>query len=156
MMIDKQELTQAINEFIDGTNLFLVEVKVSPANEIVVTIDSEDSIDIDTCVSLSRHIESKFDREQEEYELEVGSAGLSSPFVVLRQYKKYIGKEVEVLTKAGQKLVGVLKSAEEDEFTVVVTVKEKPEGAKRKVDVEKEYSFKYDEVKYTKYSIRFK
>ena len=154
-MIDKQELTQAIEDFIDGTSLFIVEVKVSPANEIVVTLDSEDAIDIDTCVSLTKHIESRFDREQEDYELEVGSAGLSAPFSVLRQYKKYVGKEVEVLTKSGQKLVGVLENANEEEFTVKVSLKEKPEGAKRKVDVEKTFSFKYDEVKYTKYSIRF-
>ena len=155
-MIDKQELTQAINEYIDGTSLFLVEVKVSPANEIVVTIDSEDSIDIDTCVSLSRHIESKFDREQEDYELEVGSAGLSSPFVVLRQYQKYIGKEVEVLTKDGKKLKGIMKDATEENFTITISKKEKPEGAKRPVLVEEDLQFAYDSVKYTKYIINFK
>ena len=103
-MIDKQELTQAINEYIDGTSLFLVEVKVSPANEIVVTIDSEDSIDIDTCVSLSRHIESKFDREQEDYELEVGSAGLSSPFVVLRNIRNMLERKWKCLRRQDRNL----------------------------------------------------
>ena len=149
-MIDKQELTQAINEFIDGTSLFLVEVKVSPANEIVVTIDSEDSIDIDTCVSLSRHIESKFDREQEDYELEVGSTGLTAPFKVLRQYQKNIGNEVEVLA-GGKKMVGTLLAADENGFSIEVAKKVKGQ----KQPVLEQISLTYAEVKYTKYNFKF-
>lgn len=139
-----------------GTDCFLVDVQVSPDNVIVVEIDNEEGVDIDRCVALHRFLESKLDRDVEDYELEVGSAGITSPFKVLGQYRKNIGNEVEVLTKDGRKLTGVLKSAEPDGFVVTVTKKVKSETSKRKVEVEEDYSLGYDEVKYTKYLIRFK
>ena len=97
-----------------------------------------------------------FEREAEEYELGVGSAGITSPFKVLKQYEKNIGNEVELLTKKGEKLSGILKSASADNFVVTVTKKVKSETSKRKVEVEEDYTFGYEEVKYTKYLIRFK
>ena len=96
------------------------------------------------------------DRDVEDYELEVGSAGITSPFKVLRQYVKNIGNEVEMLLKNGSKLTGVLKSADENGVVVSVEKKVKPEGAKRKVTVVEDESYTFDEIKYTKYLIRFK
>ena len=61
-----------------------------------------------------------------------------------------------MLTRAGQKLNGVLKAADETGFVVTVTKKVKPEGAKRKIEVEEDLTFPYNEIKYTKYLIRFK
>ena len=133
-----------------------MDVTVQPGNTIVVEIDNREGVDIDRCVELSRFIESKLDRDTEDFELEVGSAGLTSPFKVLGQYRKNIGNEVEVLTKGGVKLSGVLKDAGEERFTVTITKKVKPENAKRKIEVEEDLTFAYDEVKYTKYLIRFK
>ncbi|MPN64567.1 Ribosome maturation factor RimP [bioreactor metagenome] len=101
-------------------------------------------------------MESKLDRDMEDFELTVSSAGLSSPFKILRQYKKYEGKEVEVLGKNGQKITGILKSSDDKGFTVTLTKKVKPEGAKRKIEVEEDIRFAFDEVKHTKYLIRFK
>ena len=89
------------------------------------------------------------------YELEVGSAGIGQPFKVLQQYVNHIGKEVEVLARDGKKYRGVLTRVEDTDFAVVVKVKEKPEGAKRPVIVDREYTWKYDEIKYTKYLINF-
>lgn len=155
-MIDKIELTKVVEEYISDKEMFLVDITVSPDNEIVVSVDSDNAIDIDSCIALTRHIESIFDRDVEDYELEVGSAGLSSPFKVLRQYKKYEGQEVEVLSKAGEKLTGVLADVNDANFTVVTVQKVKPEGSKRKVEVEVKKTFAYDEVKYTKYVINFK
>lgn len=111
---------------------------------------------IDDCVELSRYIESKLDREEEDYELEVGSVGIGQPFKVLQQYLIHIGKEVEILTKEGKKLEGVLKDANEENFTVTIEKKVKPEGAKRPKLVEEDITFAYDEIKYTKYLISFK
>ena len=96
------------------------------------------------------------DREVEDYELEVGSAGVTQPFKVLRQYQMNIGNEVEVLTKDGRKLTGVLTDANEENFTVTTLVKVKIEGEKRKKEVESNLSFKYEEIKHCKYLIRFK
>ena len=155
-MNDKTELSNVINAALEGSKIFLVDVNISRDNNIVVEIDSDENIGIDDCATLTRAIEEKFDRDTEDYELEVGSAGLTSPFKVKRQYDKYTGKEVEVLTKAGQKLKGTLQSADDESFTVGVTKKVKPEGAKRPIEVVEDVKLNYSEIKYTKYLIQFK
>ena len=155
-MIEKSELTKVIETALEGSELFLVDVAVSRDNNIVVEIDSMDCESIDDCAKLTKAIESHFDRDVEDYELEVGSAGLTSPFKVKRQYEKYIDEEVEILTKDGRKLKGTLKDATDDNFTVSITKKVKPEGAKRPVEVTEDETFNYDEIKYTKYLIQFK
>ena len=155
-MIDKDLLVTLTEEFLGESDNYLAEVKVNPGNVISIEIDNDNGVDINDCVELSRYIESKLNRDEEDFELTVGSVGLTSPFKSLRQYQKYIGSEVEVVTKKGQKLFGVLESASEDEFTITISKKEKLEGAKRKTEVSEDLHFKYDEVKYTKYLIRFK
>lgn len=155
-MIDKDNIKYIVEEYLQNTTSFVVDVNVRAGNIILVEIDSDESVSIEDCITLSKHIESKLDREEEDFELEVGSAGITSPFKIPRQYQKNIGNEVEVLTKGGQKLSGVLKESNDKGFTVTVTKMVKPEGAKRKIAVEEDFSFKYEEVKYTKYLIRFK
>jgi ribosome maturation factor RimP len=155
-MIDKDFIKDVADKFLQETQMFLVDVIVRPGNIIVVEIDSDDSIGIDDCIALSRDIESRLDRDAEDFELEVGSAGVTSPFKIPRQYKKNEGNEVEVLTKAGQKLSGVLKTSDNNGFVITITKMVKPEGAKKKTALEEDLSFAYDEVKYTKYLIRFK
>lgn len=149
-MIDKQLLIETVEQAIDGTSIFIVDVKINPGNAIVVEIDSPDNIDLDTCASITRKIEAVFDRDAEDYELEVGSAGLTSPFKVKGQYLKNIGNEVEVLAD-GIKMFGVLVDANEENFSVDVQVKEK--GKKKPVIVTK--TFDYKNVKYTKYNLKF-
>lgn len=155
-MIDKEALAEVVKANL-GEDLFLVSVEVSSDNRIVVEIDSyEGSVNIDDCVAINRAVEAAFDRDKEDYELEVGSAGLTSPFKVTAQYVKNIGNEVEVLTADGRKLKGVLKAADDAAFTISVTKKMKPEGAKRPVMVEEDVTFDYNEIKHTKYLIQFK
>ena len=155
-MIDKRVIEQLVEEKLASSSNYLVSVEVQLGNIIVVEIDNDDAVSIDDCVELSRYIEEHLDRDAEDFELEVGSAGITSPFKVLRQYKKNIGNEVEVLTKNGVKLTGLLKSADEEGFVVTVTKQVKPEGAKRKVTIEEDLPYTYNEIKYTKYLIRFK
>ncbi len=156
-MIDKQLLTQTVEEAISGTDAFVVEVRVSPANEIVVEIDSPTGVDIDSCAAITRKIESVFDRDVEDYELEVGSAGLTSPFKVRGQYLKNIGNEVEVLTRDGRKFKGILKEvADNGDFTVAVPTKVKEPGAKRPTLVEVDTTMAPDDCKSVKYVINFK
>lgn len=137
-------------------NLFVVDVTVSPANEIVVELDSPESMDVDTCAEVARYVESKLDRDVEDYELEVGSAGLTSPFKVKGQYLKNIGNEVEVLTRSGKKFTGVLTAVGDDDFTVEVSRKVKSEGAKRPVTVQEPETVSYADAKQVKYVINFK
>ena len=155
-MIDRNVVSGIVKEWLEDKDYFLVDVSVTPDDKIVVEIDHAEGVWIDDCVELSRFIESKLDREEEDYELEVGSAGIGQPFKVLQQYLIHIGKEVEVLTKEGKKLEGVLKDANEENMTVTIQKKVKLEGAKRPKMVEEDVTYKYDEIKYTKYLISFK
>ncbi len=155
-MIDKNVVIRIVNEWLEGKDYFLVDVTVDPENKIVVEIDHAEGVWIDDCVALSRYIESKLNREEEDYELEVGSAGIGQPFKVLQQYLMHVGQEVEVLTHEGKKMEGTLKRANEKDFTVTVRKKVKPEGAKRPKWVDEDVTLTYEEIKYTKYLIRFK
>lgn len=154
-MIDKEKLVSFVEKELEGTDYFLTEVKVSGQNEITVEVDSDENVDIDFCIALTRKIEEAFDRDEEDYELEVGSAGLTSPFKVLRQYQKHIGDEVEVIEKGGAKRKGELKSADEDGFVIEVMEKVKPEGAKRPVMTPREIAYKYPDVKSVTYTFDF-
>ena len=155
-MIDKEKLIGVIEAHLATTSHFLVEVRVSSDNRIVVDIDSDEALGIDDCVALNKHIESQFDREDEDYELEVGSCGITSPFKVFRQYQKNIGNEVELLTTTGRKLSGVLSAATPDHVELTVERSVKPEGAKRKVSVTETETFPMSEIKKINYLIRFK
>jgi len=155
-MIEKETIANIIEEYLKDSANYLVDITIAPGNVIAIEIDNDNNVNIDDCVALSRYVESQLDRETEDFELTVSSTGLTSPFKTLRQYKKYEGQNVEVLSKGGQKLSGVLKSSDDDGFTVSITKKVKLNGAKRKTEVEEDIRFAYNDVKYTKYVIQFK
>lgn len=155
-MIDKQLLTQTVEEAIKDTDLFLVDIQVNPANMIVVEVDSINGVDIETCIAITRKIESVFDRDIEDYELEVGSSGLTSPFKVRQQYIKNIGNEIEVLSKDGRKQHGVLTQVDDEGFTFEIEKKVKEPGAKRPSLVKEPVTYRFDETKTVKYLINFK
>lgn len=155
-MIAKQKVTELVNEWLADKEYFLVDVAVSADNCISVEIDHAEGVWIDDCVSLSKHIESNLDREEEDFELEVGSAGIGQPFKVLQQYVNHIGMDVEVLKNDGLKLMGVLKDADDEHFTITISKKVKLEGEKRPKMVDEDVTFAYNEIKYTKYLINFK
>ncbi|MDE6277722.1 MAG: ribosome assembly cofactor RimP [Muribaculaceae bacterium] len=162
-MIDKELLIRTIDRALEGTDLYLVELKLTPANEINVEIDSDTMVDIDECVALTRSIEDVFDREIEDYELEVGSAGLTSPLKVYRQYVKNLGKDMEVLTRDGRKLHGVLASAEQTDpvdpravkFELAVKTKVKEPGAKRPVIRDEKIELTAADCKSVVYDLKF-
>lgn len=155
IMLKASAIRNFIESRLEGSELFLVDVQVKPDNVIEVEIDSDSPVSIEECEKLTRAIEAEFDRDKEDYTLEVGSAGLTSPFKVKRQYQKYIGREVEVLKKDGKKLTGLLKNAGADNFTVVSKEKIKRPESKRPVIEDVEHTLGYDEVKQTKYLLKF-
>lgn len=156
-MIDKDLLKKTIEDAIAGTGVFLVDMLVKPDNDIVVEIDSLQGVDLDTCAMIHDKIEAAFDRDKEDYSLEVGSAGLTAPFKVVEQYTKNLGKDVEVLTKDGKKLRGVLTGvdAPTSSFTIETPVKVKEPGAKRPVVQQVPQTLKMDEIKYIKHDLKF-
>ena len=155
-MIDKNGVRDLVEEWLKGKEYFLVDVEISPDDRIVVEIDHADGVWIEDCVELSRYIEDRLDRDEEDYELEVGSAGLGQPFKVPQQYVNFIGKNVEVLDNEGKKVKGVLKSVDGNDFTVTVSEKVRQEGKKRPVMTDVDHTYQMDNVKYTKYLISFK
>ncbi len=126
-MIQKQVIIDLVDQFLQATESesFLIDVTVSRDNQIVVTLDNDEALDIDECVALSRYIDEHMDRDQEDFELEVGSAGLTSPLRTLRQYAKFEGDEMEVLMRDGRKLIGTLGAADEEGFDLTWTTLEK-------------------------------
>lgn len=155
-MIHKDKVKELVNEWLEGKEYFLVDASVDEQNKITVEIDHKDGVWIEDCCELSKFIESNLDREVEDYELEVGSAGIGQPFKVLQQYVNNIGYDVEVLASDGKKMEGVMKSADEAGFVVTVAQKQKVEGKKRPQMVEVDMPFGYDEVKWVKAVIDFK
>ena len=153
-MIDKTELEKVINEALDGTKMYLVTLKVSKDNIIDVALDSDEDITIDDCVAVNDAVLAAFDRDDEDYELTVGSYGITSPLLLPRQYRKNIGYEVEVLTADGRKLKGIIADADDEGFVLTMTVKKKLEGKKRPEMVEEQERFNYNDIKQTKNIIK--
>jgi len=154
-MIEKELLTKAVEEKLTDDE-FISEITVNEINKsIFVEIDANKGVSIDACVEMTEYINAKFSGEIDEYDLEVSSAGIGQPLKVLRQYQKFEGEEVEVLTLDGKKLKGVLRTPSEKGFVLDVQVKIKPEGAKRKIETTQTLNFTYEEIKYTKYLIKF-
>ena len=155
-MIDKTEIRRLVDEAIAATDAFVVDIIVSTGNDIVIELDSPTGVDLDFCAELNRKLQEEFDRQDENYSLEVGSASLTAPFKVKGQYEKNIGNEVEVLTRDGKKLKGILTAVADDDFTIEITRKVKEPGAKRPVMVAKPTVIPYAEAKQVCYVINFK
>lgn len=155
-MIDKNVVKKLVDEWLEGKEYFLVDIQVSNDDRIVVEIDHADGVWVDDCAELSRYIEDHLSRDEEDYELEVGSTGLGQPFKVPQQYVNNIGNEVEVLTQDGKKVKGTLKAVDGTRFTVSVLEKVQVEGKKRPVKMDVDHDYDMNEVKYTKYIISFK
>lgn len=154
-MIDKQSLQSFIKGKLKDSPYFLTDLKVSPSNEIVVEIDSLTPGDIDECVALTRAIEAEFDRDVEDYELEVGTAGLTSPLKVKRQYEKYIGQDLEVLTNDSRKLHGMLRSVDDNGIILVTQQKVKKEGVKKPVIESIDIDLPFSNIKKAVYDLKF-
>ena len=155
-MMDKQYIQGLIEAKMLGTGYELITLAISAQNDILVEVDRMEGVDVEFCAELNRYLVEQLDAAGDlDYSLEVGSVSLTDPFKTKMQYQKHLNHDVEVLAKDGKKYRGVLTRVDEESFTVTVQVKEKPEGAKRPVLVGKEYTWKYNEVKYTKYLINF-
>ena len=151
-MITKEKI-QILVEEVMSSDMFIVDITVGTGNSILVSVDSDAGISVGECVQISRHIESSLDREVEDFSLEVSSPGLSLPLKVLRQYLKNIGREVEVVTKSGEKQKGILKSATIDGFELEFLAKGRVDG--KKVEETKMLTYSFDQMKTVKIVISF-
>ena len=155
-MIDKELITTIAERHLEGSDRFVVGCKISPSNEIELTIDSLSSVDIEHCITLSRAIEGELDREAEDFELTVMSAGIGEPLVDLRQYGKLIDHSVEVVLKSGIKILAKLDAVDETALTLSYEEKQTVEGKKRKQVVTVTRTYPFEEIKSTAEYLDFK
>ncbi|MCX6325472.1 MAG: ribosome assembly cofactor RimP [Bacteroidia bacterium] len=141
-MVEKQKIQGLVEEFIKGTGLFLVAVKVSSANRITILADKNEGITIDECAAIHRQVENSLDRDKDDFELQVSSPGLDLPFVVIEQYFKNDGKKVEVVDNEGSKYAGNLKNVTEGGFELETEFKV--------------LSFNFDQIKSTRVILTIK
>ena len=145
--MDTALIYKEIEKLAADRGCFVTEVSVSPDNDIVIAIESEEGIvDMEDCVDISEKFQEIFNRDVEDYALTVTSAGLDQPFRILKQYIKAVGSVVEVKVRDGRKLKGRLLAADEDGFTLEYEAREAVPGKKKKELVRHEERFAFDAV----------
>ena len=159
-MIDKHQLQEWIGEYLKGTDYELITLEVSAGNDILVEVDRLAGVDVDFCAELNRFLVEKIEGVADtgyglpDYSLEVGSVSLTDPFKTKMQFEKNLGHDVEVLID-GKKLRGLLVSVDEETFSVDCEEKVAVEGKKRKETQVVTHTWRYDEVKYVRYDLKF-
>ena len=154
-MITPEQIQNTIAGTIAGSEIVVVEIAVRSGNKILVYADAPKGISIDECVMISRCIEQSLNRDIEDFELEVSSPGLSQPFKVIQQYKKNIGRQIEVILKEGDKLYGTLIWAENESFTVETKEKIKTLGKKKSELITEQHKISLADIKSTKVVLSF-
>lgn len=147
LMIDKFKVLDIVKDVLEGSDKYLVNMKITPDNRIFVDLDGDNGINIDDCIEVSRAIENSLDRDEEDFELNVSSAGADSPLKMPRQYRRHVGRELGVQPFEGEYVEGTLAEAGDTHFTIKI------KGTKTMAP--KEYIFAYDDVKTAKVLIRF-
>ena len=133
MMISKENIARVAERFLEKRDQFLVKINVGTDNNISIFIDGIHGVTIDDCVSLSRHIEASFDREEEDYELSVSSTGIDHPFEHLSQYTKNIGRAVELTLTDGSVKKGILEAANAEQIELAEEVIKKNRKSKKMI-----------------------
>jgi ribosome maturation factor RimP len=149
-MLEEETIKKLIEDNLQGTSNFLVNLTLKPHNKIVVLIDNDNGVQVDDCAKLSRDIEAGLDREKEDFEIQVSSPGADYPFKLLRQFKKNLNKEVEVLTEENEKITGLLISANEDEVEIQERQNKKNKNQPRLVKLN------YNQIKEIKRTVSLK
>lgn len=155
-MINKKTVQQIVQDKIEGSEIFLVDITVSKNFRIDVYVDSPNGVNIKECVGISRAVEGSFDREEQDFELEVSTPGLTMPFKVNEQYLKNIGREVEVKLDEENKIQGKLLKVEDDFIELETEKKVKTEGKKKKQTIVETIRIERNKIVETKVIITFK
>jgi ribosome maturation factor RimP len=154
-MVSREKILALARPVLDEKKFFLVSLTISSTNKIVLRVDGMEGVKIEDCVKISRVIEQGLDREEEDFELEVSSAGLDSSFMVKEQYQKNVGRNIVMKFPGGIKLEGKLIEANEEDFVVEYQRKEKIEGRKKKQTITETKTYKYQQVNDVKLVMNF-
>ena len=156
MKTSEQILRSKIEEMLQGTGYELITLAIRPGDDILVEVDKMKGTDVEFCAELNRKIVEYLESAGEpDYALEVGSVSIVDPFKTKMQYEKHLGHNVEVLAADGKKYKGQLVSVDEETFSVDCEEKVAVEGKKRKQTQIVTHTWRYDEVKYCKYDLKF-
>ena len=146
LMIDKFKVLDIVKDVLEGSDKYLINMKITPDNRIFVDIDGDNGINIDDCIEVSRAIESQLDRDEEDFELNVSSAGADSPLKMPRQYRRHVGRELNVTPFDGEQVEGTLMEADDQHFVIKIKGKKKESA--------REVSFTYEDVKTAKVVVK--
>jgi ribosome maturation factor RimP len=155
-LITTARISQLVEEKLVDTDQFVVDIHVRPGNKIEVILDCDSGLTIQMCRDVHRHIEGAFDREVEDFELQVSSPGVGQPLKVRRQYFKNVGRTLSVKTTEGGKVEGPLLRADEKGIVLHTAAKEEVPGKKGKKLVEREVEIPFDQITETKIVVQFK
>ena len=132
---------------LERSHLFLIDLKIDEANKINVVLDGDNGVNLQDCIDISRVVEQELDREENDFSLEVASAGVSSPLKLVRQYKKNIGRKLKVKTTEDQEIEADLVDADESRISLEWKAREPKKIGKGKETVEKSVNLPYSEIK---------
>lgn len=155
-MTFKDQIETLLNQCLaEREDLFLIDLKISPSDDVTVIIDGDHGVSVQDCLDVSRAIEFNMDRETHDFSLQVMSAGLSEPLTLVRQFKKNIGRDLDVLLNDSSKIEGELLKVEEDKITLMLRYRKPKEVGKGKVDVEEEREVLYSDIKKALVALKF-
>jgi ribosome maturation factor RimP len=133
-------------ELANNSSLFLVDLSVSESYKITVTLDGDNGVTLQDCIDVSRAVENNLDREEQDFSLEVASAGVSSPLKLVRQYKKNIGRNLKVKTNASETIEAKLEAADDDKITLTWSAREPKKIGKGKETVTHQREIPYSDI----------
>lgn len=146
-MTFKETVNQLIEEALqERPSLFLIDFKIDEANKISIILDGDSGISLQDCIDVSKAIDNNLDREENDFSLEVASAGLSRPLELVRQYKKNIGRNLKVKTES-EEVEALLVAADDNGITLEWKAREPKKIGKGKETVEKSVNLPYSDIK---------
>lgn len=139
----------------ERTDLFLVDLQITPSNQIRIAIDGDKGVSLDDCVLVSRAVEHNLDRESSDFSLEVSSVSITEPIKMQRQYNKNLGRKLRVKTLEGDKIEGNLTEIKETGIVLEWKAREPKPVGKGKHTVEKVQEINFESIKEAKAVITF-
>ncbi|MFT4942983.1 MAG: ribosome maturation factor RimP [Flavobacteriales bacterium] len=152
----REKVTPLLNEALkEHTHLFLIDMEIASDNKITVIIDGDEGVRVEDCIAISRAIEHNLDREEEDFSIDVFSAGVSRPLSMPRQYKKNIGRTLQLKTTQGETIEGEITEATDNEVTLEWKAREPKPVGKGKVTVQKKAVLPYTDIVEAKVMVIF-
>lgn len=152
----RAKVEQLVHEFLETRkDLYLVDLKISAGDDITVILDGDEGLSLQDCLDASRAVEFNLDREEHDFSLQVMSPGLSEPLKLPRQFKKNMGREIEVLLDSDEKIQGEVVAVDDEKVTLVLRYRRPKLIGKGKEDVVENKEIPYTEIKKALVVIKF-